>query len=188
MAPKYAFFDELVSYLDSGQRIVGRGRSTQEAAERLVRGVPWDETGTPPPSVGNGSAMRTGPIGLLFFDDPEGMIQAAHDQGRITHRDPRCSAGAVALRGEQIDASRFLAQLTGWAGQMDEVNHRPPNLPRWLWWSRLGHWLTWRRGAQQLNRNLFCLSSTAYLVRILEQFVERCFVEPKLIQVVETAH
>jgi ADP-ribosylglycohydrolase len=122
-------------------RIVGRGKSTAEAANRLARGVPWDEAGTPPPSAGNGSAMRAGPIGLLFFDDPVGMVRAAHDQGRITHRDPRCSAGAVtiagavalALRGEQIDNSRFLTRLTGWARQMDEsVAYGIERLAEWV--------------------------------------------------------
>jgi ADP-ribosylglycohydrolase len=122
-------------------RIVGGGRSTQEAAERLTRGVPWHKSGTPPPSAGNGSAMRAGPIGLFFFDDPVGMVRAAHDQGRITHRDPRCSAGAVAiagavalaLRGEKINASRFLARLTGWAGQMDEsVAYGIERLGEWV--------------------------------------------------------
>ena len=43
--------------------------------------------------------MRAAPIGLFFFDKPHMLIQAAHDQGRITHRDPRCSAGAVAISG-----------------------------------------------------------------------------------------
>jgi ADP-ribosylglycohydrolase len=122
-------------------RIVGRGKSTAEAANRLARGVPWDEAGTPPPSAGNGSAMRAGPIGLLFFDDPVGMVRAAHDQGRITHRDPRCSAGAVtiagavalALRGEQIDNSRFLTRLTGWARQMDgSVAYAIEKLAQWV--------------------------------------------------------
>jgi len=39
-------------------RIVGAGRSTEEAARRLAEGVPWEEAGTPPPAAGNGSAMR----------------------------------------------------------------------------------------------------------------------------------
>jgi ADP-ribosylglycohydrolase len=130
-----------IAAIFSEGRIVGGGRSTREAAERLTRGVQWDQSGTPPPSAGNGSAMRAGPIGLLFFDDPEGMVRAAHDQGRITHRDPRCSAGAVAiagavalaLRGEQIDASRFLTRLTGWAGQMDEsVAYGIERLAEWV--------------------------------------------------------
>ena len=31
-------------------RIVGRGRATEQAAWRLAAGVPWDEAGTPSPS------------------------------------------------------------------------------------------------------------------------------------------
>jgi ADP-ribosylglycohydrolase len=89
--------------------------------------------------------MRAGPIGLFFFDDPEGMVRAAHDQEHITHRDPRCSARAVAiavaiagavalaLRGGQIKASRFLARLAGWARQMDEsVAYGIERLAQWV--------------------------------------------------------
>ena len=109
-------------------RIVGPGRSTEEAARRLVEGVPWEEAGTPPPAAGNGSAMRAGPVGLLFFDDPERMIEAAKDQGRITHQDTRCSAGAVTVAGavalaatsERIDPAQFLSELAGWVKQVDE--------------------------------------------------------------------
>jgi ADP-ribosylglycohydrolase len=108
-------------------RIVGRGRATEQAAWRLAAGVPWEEAGTPSPSAGNGSAMRAGPIGLLVFDDPEAMVRAAHDQGRITHRDPRCSAGAVAIagavslavRGGEVEAERFLTQLAEWAAPFE---------------------------------------------------------------------
>jgi len=81
------------------RRIIGWGQATKEAVIRLIQGVSWEESGTPAPSAGNGSAMRAAPIGLLFFDNPKLLIQAAHDQGRITHRDPRCSAGAVAISG-----------------------------------------------------------------------------------------
>jgi len=103
-------------------RIVGRGRATEAAARRLIQGVPWDQAGEPPPSAGNGSAMRAGPIGLLFFDAPRRLVQAAIDQGRITHQDPRCSAGAVAIAGavsialqsDTIDAPHVVAQLTDW--------------------------------------------------------------------------
>jgi poly(ADP-ribose) glycohydrolase ARH3 len=80
-------------------RIVGYGRTTKAAAERLAAGVPWDEAGTPPPMAGNGSAMRAGPVGLMFPNDLTALAQAAHDQGRITHADPRASAGAVAIAG-----------------------------------------------------------------------------------------
>lgn len=109
------------------ERIVGRGRSTEEAANRLIRGVAWQEAGTPAPSAGNGSAMRAAPIGLMFYDDPSQLVQAACDQGRITHQDSRCSAGAVAiassvaiaLQSEIIEAEPFLSQLSDWVAEVD---------------------------------------------------------------------
>lgn len=80
-------------------RIVGRGLATQAAATRLIQGIPWDEAGEPPPSAGNGSAMRAGPVGLMCFGRFADLVQTAHDQGRITHKDRRCSAGAIAIAG-----------------------------------------------------------------------------------------
>ncbi len=111
-----------IAAIFSEDRIVGRGRATEEAAVRLNQGMPWQEAGTPPPSAGNGSAMRAGPVGLLFFDDLPRLAQAAHYQGVITHRDTRCSAGAVAIAGavalalrtELVDSSEFTSKLGSW--------------------------------------------------------------------------
>jgi ADP-ribosylglycohydrolase len=110
------------------ERVVGRGRATEEAAQRLAKGVHWESTGTPSPSAGNGSAMRAGPVGLFFYDEPQKLIQAAHDQGRITHQDKRCSAGAVAIAGavalalqqRPIDKKNFIERLSMWTGTLDE--------------------------------------------------------------------
>lgn len=109
------------------RRIVGWGQATKEAAARLIHGVPWEEAGTLAPSAGNGSAMRAAPIGLLFFDNPQLLIQAAHNQGRITHKDPRCSAGAVAISGavalalqsKPINTDSFLNSIAGWVGTIE---------------------------------------------------------------------
>ncbi len=109
-----------IAAIFSEGRIVGRGRATEEAAERLARGVAWDEAGTPPPSAGNGSAMRAGPVGLFFHDDPDGLAAAAREQGTITHRDTRCSAGAIAVAGAvalalgegPVDRLHFLGRLS----------------------------------------------------------------------------
>ncbi len=111
------------------ERIVGRGRATEDAALRLAAGVPWQEAGTPPPNAGNGSAMRAGPIGLMFHDDIDGLIRAACDQGRITHADSRCSGGAVAiagavalaLRDEPLEPKVVLDRLAEWAGAVDST-------------------------------------------------------------------
>jgi ADP-ribosylglycohydrolase len=94
-----ADYAEHIKKIFSEKRIVGFGYSTKEAAKRLFQGVSWEESGTPAPAAGNGSAMRAAPIGLFFFDNPVSLVGAACDQGRITHKDPRSSAGAVAVSG-----------------------------------------------------------------------------------------
>jgi ADP-ribosylglycohydrolase len=117
-----------IAHIFAESKIVGYGRATLEAAQRLQRGMSWDKAGTPPPSAGNGSAMRAGPVGLMFFDDPENLIHAACDQGRITHSDTRCSGGALAIAGavalaltqEHLDINSFLSQLTTWTRRVDE--------------------------------------------------------------------
>jgi ADP-ribosylglycohydrolase len=122
-------------------RIVGPGGATSEAARRLAQGVPWDKAGTPPPSAGNGSAMRAAPVGLFFYDDANALIQAAHEQGSVTHQDSRCSAGAVAIAGgvalaltcETIEPSRFLNQLSDW------VERTESSVAEWI--QRLETWL-----------------------------------------------
>ncbi len=108
-------------------RIVGKGRATEEAAMRLAAGVPWQAAGTPPPFTGNGSAMRAGPIGLMFAGNGEALARAAVDQGRITHSDPRCAAGAVAIAGAVALAlggtspSLYPERLAAWADPLDPV-------------------------------------------------------------------
>ncbi len=109
----------LIADIFVDDRVVGRGRSTEAAALRMAEGVAWDRAGTPAPMAGNGSAMRAGPVGLMFRGDAAALARAAHDQGRMTHADPRCSAGAVmiagavaiALRGTRIEPDAVVAEL-----------------------------------------------------------------------------
>jgi ADP-ribosylglycohydrolase len=79
------------------QEIVGHGQTSAQAIRRLMAGVPWTESGTPTLRPSNGSAMRTAPLGLWHHDDPAALAEAAADVSRITHADPRCLAGAVAV-------------------------------------------------------------------------------------------
>jgi ADP-ribosylglycohydrolase len=123
------------------RRIIGWGLATKEAASRLINGVPWEEAGTPAPSAGNGTAMRASPIGLFFFDDIHLLIQGAHDQGRITHKDPRCSAGAIAisgavaqvLQGKPINHEHFLSSLADWSSKIEPAfAYELRNLIEWI--------------------------------------------------------
>jgi hypothetical protein len=69
------------------------------------------------------------------------MIQVAHDQGLITHKDLRCSAGSVAIAGAvalaarlgKIDVPHFVGQLSEWMRGFDEhFAERVLQLTNWL--------------------------------------------------------
>ena len=122
-------------------RIVGWGLATREAAERLIAGISWRESGEPFPSAGNGSAMRAAPIGLLYYNQPNLIIKSAIDQSIITHSDPRCCAGSVAIAGatalvlqlDNLNANKFLDQLAAWTEAIDvTVSEGLQALQDWL--------------------------------------------------------
>lgn len=130
-----------VAALFTEDRIVGRGRATASAAYRIARGVPWQDAGAPAPAAGNGSAMRAAPIGLFYRDEPDALIAAVHEQGRITHRDPRCTAGAIAIAGataivvgeEEVHAASLCTTLSDWTRPFDPVLAEAiRELPLWI--------------------------------------------------------
>jgi ADP-ribosylglycohydrolase len=122
-------------------RVVGRGRATEEAARRLAAGTAWDQAGAPPPAAGNGSAMRAAGAGLIAPRGGAELARVAHDQGRITHADPRCSAGAIAvaaavargLRGETPDPTAFCTEMAELAAPFDRrTAELLAELPAWV--------------------------------------------------------
>src|SRR4051812_47427777 len=121
-----ANFSARLAALFRDGREVGAGRGTRSAAMRLLAGIPWNQSGTPAPYAGNGSAMRAGPLGLLLPDRTT-MIRVAREQTRVTHLDPRCAAGAAAIaRGVAlaaqpgtIEREAFLADVAGCAAEDD---------------------------------------------------------------------
>jgi len=78
-------------------RIVGQGLACRQAVFSIIDGSPWDQAGAPEGRAGNGTAMRTAPVGLFFHQDTEALFKAADEIARITHRDKRSRAGAVAI-------------------------------------------------------------------------------------------
>lgn len=117
--PDYA---RRIASLFTESRIVGRGMATEAAAARLSAGVPWNRAGTPPPAAGNGSAMRAAPVGLVYAKRPADLIRIVAEQGMITHADPRCHGGAIAIAGAVALATNpgpflkqgFCGQLSNW--------------------------------------------------------------------------
>src|SRR5882724_4514677 len=80
-------FSGLLAELFHDGRDVGAGPGTRAAALRLLDGIPWQESGTPAPYAGNGSAMRAAPLGLLFPGAHQDLLRAVREQSRITHLD-----------------------------------------------------------------------------------------------------
>jgi ADP-ribosylglycohydrolase len=121
-------------------RMVGRGRATTEAAERLLSGVHWSKAGAPSPAAGNGSAMRAAPIGLMYHANPRELRSAAMEQSRITHQDPRCLAGSVAIAGAvslalhgMVAPISFCQQLAEWCAPLDiRTAQVLGTIPTWL--------------------------------------------------------
>jgi ADP-ribosylglycohydrolase len=81
----------------SSDLIVGSGRATRTAVAALASGVPWDQAGVTAPLAGNGTAMRTSPVGLFYYQDFDKLQQAAKDLSYVTHQAPICTAGAIAI-------------------------------------------------------------------------------------------
>lgn len=92
-------------------RAIRQGRDHHTVAEQYLPGG----------SFGNGAAMRVGPVGLLFRDDRERLLQQARLSALPTHRHPLGIEGAqllalavgIATRLDKFDRSRFFDELTG---------------------------------------------------------------------------
>lgn len=93
---KYA---ERLKDLYEADMIVGSGRSTRKALQRLVDGVHWTSAGEPHPAAGNGSAMRVAPIGLLYHksDNDDLLLNHAVTQGLITHKSHFTQVGSALM-------------------------------------------------------------------------------------------
>src|SRR4029453_13838 len=71
--------------------------------------------------------MRVAPAGVLWADDPPRLMRAVVEQARVTHHDPRCAAGAVAIaaasmvacRSDQLDPHEVCTELARLAAQVD---------------------------------------------------------------------
>src|SRR3954470_20604500 len=120
---------------------VGSGPGTRGAALRIATGTPWADAGTPEPYAGNGAAMRAGPLGPLFAHRPDELRRIVVEQSRVTHRDPRCAAGALAIAGaaaiastsSSVVPSELLATLAGWIEPVESRTAEAlPSLEPWL--------------------------------------------------------
>ena len=109
---------EFVAWNRSPDNNRAPGVTCRTGCENLEHGVPWRESGVAE-SKGCGSAMRSGPIGLYFFDDEEQLVEVARASSLPTHGHPTALAAAAGA-----------ALLVAWAVRGDDPNEYPSRLSR----------------------------------------------------------
>ncbi|MFO8193042.1 MAG: ADP-ribosylglycohydrolase family protein [Bacillota bacterium] len=75
----------------------GYGAGPPRIFQKIKAGASWNEAAEdiyPGGSYGNGSAMRTAPVGLFYREDVGNMATAARGQSKITHTHPWGQEGA----------------------------------------------------------------------------------------------
>jgi len=91
-----------VAWYDSGPFDIGL--MTADALREISKGAPPTEAGQqvwesrPEGSnAGNGSLMRCAPHAVAYADRPDRLTEVSRDSSAITHADPRCRDGCIAL-------------------------------------------------------------------------------------------
>ena len=108
------------------------GHGTMIAIERLRAGESWTNAGTAAggrTSFGNGAAVRSGPVALVYAEDAETMRWVAEEAAAITHSHALAAEGAVlhaaavglaALGGRrEVDPAQFLLTVGAEAGMRE---------------------------------------------------------------------
>jgi ADP-ribosylglycohydrolase len=130
-----------IAEMFKNDKMVGRGHATNNAATRLIDGISWEESGEGSPYAGNGTAMRVAPIGLFFYKNPALLEIYAMQQGTITHKDERCSAGSLTialaityvLTNERIDPNELLDAIIPKVKNISELfAEELENLKEWM--------------------------------------------------------
>jgi ADP-ribosyl-[dinitrogen reductase] hydrolase len=91
-----------VAWYESGPFDVGE--TTASALRRIRDDEQWDVAGqrvweesSEGSNAGNGSLMRAAPLAVAFASREDRLVDASETSSRITHADPRCTAGCAVL-------------------------------------------------------------------------------------------
>ncbi len=78
----------------------GYGGTAHGILGAIGQGLPWQTAAAIPfngqGSMGNGGAMRVGPVGAYFADDLDAVVSNAGASAQVTHAHPDGQAGAIA--------------------------------------------------------------------------------------------
>jgi ADP-ribosylglycohydrolase len=110
----------------------GYGAGARQALRAITAGTPWSQVAAEmfegQGSLGNGAAMRVGPLGAYFADDLDLVVSEAIKSAVVTHNHPEGQAGAVAVALAAAFAciSRWAPHQLNGAGLLEFVESRMP--------------------------------------------------------------
>jgi DNA ligase (NAD+) len=90
------------------------GTTCMSGCHALKKGTPWLRSGVAG-SKGCGAAMRAAPVGLMFFDDDDRLVEVAGAQSVLTHGHPTAIASSVAAAA----AVAWACRGAGFDGMID---------------------------------------------------------------------
>jgi len=96
-------------------KLIARGEDPRSAGELV-----WERRGRE--AAGNGSLMRTAPIGVFFAEDRDALRRAAREDSAITHFDPRCREACVAFNAAIAAALSGAGAPEAWEAARAEVS------------------------------------------------------------------
>ena len=107
------------------------GRGTPAALAGLLVWNAWEQE-----AAGNGSLMRTAPIGVHFCDRPKERRRASWWDSAITHADPRCilacaSLNAAIATGLTLEGAQALDLYQGALEELPLITAELLADPRW---------------------------------------------------------
>jgi ADP-ribosylglycohydrolase len=89
----------------------GYGRMTRIQLQQMLAGEKWQTTSANAfggqGSMGNGAAMRVGPLGAYFAGDLARVVEEARQSAIVTHTHPEGVAGAIAIAAAAALADRL---------------------------------------------------------------------------------
>ncbi|MBN9523217.1 ADP-ribosylglycohydrolase family protein [bacterium] len=136
-----------IATLFARSEVIGPGGACLAAAHAFLRTGDWETCGAEPGQAGNGTAMRTDPLGLAFLDRPDQLPGVVAAVSRITYRDARNVAGGVAVAkvaqlfacdpgigpGELCAAvaaaiAEYSPEFAGWVERLPVLLDEPPDV------------------------------------------------------------
>jgi ADP-ribosylglycohydrolase len=130
---------EYIAWADSPQNDRAPGNTCMAGIRNLKRGISWDKSGIPN-GKGCGAAMRTAPIGLVYYHELRKSIELSNYASACTHGEPSAISAGIAtalmtsflVRGYQALELLQLANSKFYGNVNEEFNDKIKEVQSYL--------------------------------------------------------